>query len=46
MATAPTTEIVVTWCDALSPVAAESPSSTIRKLASSIRIALSFGRRR
>ena len=38
-------EIAFTWCDALSPVAAESPRITIRKLASNIRIALSFGRR-
>ena len=33
------------WLEALSLGRAESPISTIRKLASSIRIALSFGRR-
>ena len=33
------------WCEALSSVAADSPISTIRKLVSSIRTALSFGRR-
>ena len=44
-ATAPTIEIALTWCEALSPLAAEIPSSTIRKLASSNSVALSFGRR-